>query len=78
MSFDYKSHLEGEELEVLTRQEGELRYTLDQRCSCGKCLEKDRQINLFRCFYCNVFFCADCMAGHLGESREAWYHKKKS
>jgi len=57
----------------LDRQIGQVRRNNRATCMCGKyeCI-----VNMYRCYFCGVWFCFECMKLHLGQSVQE-YHKSK-
>ena len=75
MSFDYSSHLKPSELKIYTKQRQSLIEKDLVECECGVSADP---LELFRCLYCGIYYCAQCAERHFGASREEWFCSHKT
>lgn len=59
-----------ETVQSRTRQ---LLDVMGRRVRCGGCGRETGLLHAYRCYYCGIWFCERCAAGHFGGSQpKAW------
>tara|TARA_R110000787_G_scaffold336_10_gene1337 strand:+ start:4718 stop:4963 length:246 start_codon:yes stop_codon:yes gene_type:complete len=45
--------------------------------SCGDCLEYKKLDKVYKCLYCDIWYCLTCAERHFGKTKEEWIVDKR-